>query len=457
MARKKTKIRSVHLLNFLLFLLLVCLGYWSRDALYSLRKQAKASSAEIENRIIAIASELRYPSVSSNDYLPVRGSGMEIDPSMLETPAYSGDSGLFDPELCVYRTFLSEEEKQLYSQVYENALACNTERFTLSVPVSESTLSDIVTAVYNDHPELFWLDTAYSFGYLPDGSVVSVTLAYNETLNDLPGCQWAFGHAAAQALASVRPDASEIEKERAIHDYLLEHVTYDTAAVMHQSAYSALVLGSSVCAGYCRAFQYLLQSSGICCYYCTGTAGGGDHAWNIVRIDGEYYNVDPSWNDTSGVSYAYFNVPDSRFSSDHTRTGMSSRLPACTSERMSFRQIAEGLHTVSGSLPTFQSLGFQPGDILSSISDYNSICRDFLVRSGTGTHEMRVVLSGQDLYDQVLKRVRSRSFVQDYAQEAASRLHLASSTISITLQPEQLSDGYILLRQVITLTGTKSG
>ena len=70
---------------------------------------------------------------------------------------------------------------------------------------------------------------------------------------------------------------------------------------------------------------------------------------------------------------------------------------------------------------------------------------------------MRVVLSGQDLYDQVLKRVRSRSFVQDYAQEAASRLHLASSTISITLQPEQLSDGYILLRQVITLTGTKSG
>ena len=136
---------------------------------------------------------------------------------------------------------------------------------------------------------------------------------------------------------------------------------------------------------------------------------------------------------------------------------MSSRLPACTSERMFFRQIVEGLHTVSGSLPTFQSLGFQPGDILSSISDYNSICRDFLVRSGTGTHEMRVVLSGQDLYDQVLKRVRSRSFVQDYAQEAASRLHLASSTISITLQPEQLSDGYILLRQVITLTGTKSG
>ena len=441
-------------MNILLSLFLSVLVVQNRTLLLSFRSQAKASSAEIENRIIAIVSELRYPSSSSNDYLPVRGSGAVIDPDVLESPVSSKNSDLFDPEFYIYRTFLPENGKQIYDQIYENAVSCNTSRFTLVVPVSESILADAVTAVYNDHPELFWLDTAYSFGYLPNGEVVSVTLAYNETIQNLSSYQWAFGHATASALSAAASMPSDIEKEKAVHDYLLSHSVYDPDSQMNQSAYSALVLGSSVCAGYCRAFQYLLQSLNIPCYYCTGTAYGGGHAWNIVRIDGEYYNVDPSWNDTSLISYTYFNVPDSAFSAEHTRTGLSVSLPSCTSERTPSLAVFENLYSGLSSLPTYQSLGFEPGDVLASLSDYSRVCRDFLIRSGIGTHELSVILINKQLLDQVMQQIQDQTFVQDYALEAAESLHLASSTISITLHSEPLSGGYILLRQSMTLTRT---
>lgn len=113
-----------------------------------------------------------------------------------------------------------------------------------------------------------------------------------------------------------------------MHDALASAVTYDLTADMNQSAYSALVNGKSVCAGYARAYQYLLQQLGIPCYYCTGYSGG-DHAWNIVKLDDGYYNVDVTWDDANTLRYDYFNKTDADFASTHVRQNLSVYLPAC--------------------------------------------------------------------------------------------------------------------------------
>lgn len=69
----------------------------------------------------------------------------------------------------------------------------------------------------------------------------------------------------------------------------------------NQYIYSALVDRRSVCAGYSRATQYLLERLGVFCTYVTGTAqtlqGSGSHAWNLVLCDGDYYYVDTTWGD----------------------------------------------------------------------------------------------------------------------------------------------------------------
>ena len=90
--------------------------------------------------------------------------------------------------------------------------------------------------------------------------------------------------------------------------------------------------------GYSRAFQYLMQQLGIPCYYCTGYSGE-NHAWNIVYLYGEYYNVDLTWDDTEPTTYDFFNKTDADYADTHVRRGLAQKLPAC--EGVSYRNLEE--------------------------------------------------------------------------------------------------------------------
>ena len=79
-----------------------------------------------------------------------------------------------------------------------------------------------------------------------------------------------------------------------------------------RSIYGVFVKKAAVCAGYAKAVQYLLNALGIeCAYY-----SNGEHAWNIVNLEGAYYHLDATWGDSSntkpeengeqGVSYDCF-------------------------------------------------------------------------------------------------------------------------------------------------------
>lgn len=269
-------------------------------------------------------------------YEPVQEEAEQIaqdEADQLADNAETGDTGsglTFDREVYPFYAMLEAEMQQLYSQIYANALNLNTV-FMPVVPASVEQLKSVFEAVYNDHPELFWLETGYSCKYLRNGGCVEITLKYNETAENLEEAKQSFEAAAQQILAGAGSLGSDNEKERYVHDALMQSVAYEVSAPMNQSAYSALVNGRSVCAGYARAFQYLMQQMGIPCYYCTGYAGE-EHAWNIVRIDGTYRNVDVTWDDTDPSTYDYYNKTDREFASTHMRTGLSVYLPACVGD-----------------------------------------------------------------------------------------------------------------------------
>lgn len=151
----------------------------------------------------------------------------------------------------------------------------------------------------------------------------------------------------------VTPGMSEYEKVKAIHDYLIIHVDYDydnlAAGTLPDTAFTAegaLFLHSAVCEGYARAFSLLCDRSGIENALVYGTADDGtgvqNHAWNQVRVDGEWYNIDVTWDDPlmdgepvtdgSNMVYDYFLVPDMTLLGNHT-AGSPDSLKACTSER----------------------------------------------------------------------------------------------------------------------------
>ena len=110
---------------------------------------------------------------------------------------------------------------------------------------------------------------------------------------------------------------SVYEKLKAIYDYIASNVTYDDALLLidgnlqsdYQSftSYSALINGIAVCDGFASAFKLLCTIEGIECIEVVGSAKGGGHAWNKVKINDVWYGVDSTWSRSNfnGVPYVY--------------------------------------------------------------------------------------------------------------------------------------------------------
>jgi uncharacterized repeat protein (TIGR02543 family) len=143
-------------------------------------------------------------------------------------------------------------------------------------------------------------------------------------------------------LSAVQTAASQedtdADKIRFVHDYLCLSATYNSDVLadgtvdvsaeeifMSQSAYSALVLKSTVCAGYSKACLLMLRYMGIDAV----VAYGQNHTWNKVRLDGIWYNVDCTADSSGKFGYTWFLKSDKKMKSldkknntaDHTVTG----------------------------------------------------------------------------------------------------------------------------------------
>jgi len=118
-------------------------------------------------------------------------------------------------------------------------------------------------------------------------------------------------------------EATDYEKVKAIHDYIINRTSYDQTLKKH-TAYNALINKSSVCEGYALAAYRMFTDEGMESRIISGIAGGGPHAWNIVKVDGKWYYIDLTWDDpitNTGeqvLRYDYF-LKNSKEFSDHTR------------------------------------------------------------------------------------------------------------------------------------------
>ena len=111
----------------------------------------------------------------------------------------------------------------------------------------------------------------------------------------------------ARAILSsiISNSMSDVDKIKAVHDYLVKNTTYDygyySKSDYHDHLENILVEHRAVCQGYAVAFYVFMKELGIPCSILTGVAnnGGGmeKHAWNAVKLDGSWYFVDVTWDD----------------------------------------------------------------------------------------------------------------------------------------------------------------
>lgn len=358
----------------------------------------------------------------------------------------TGDGLIFDSTYYPYYGMLDEKGRHLYRQIYANANALQAS-FAPVEPIQASQLRNIFAAVYNDHPELFWMETVYNCKYRRDGQCVEINLKFNRTAEDLDQAKERFSENANAILSKAYYLANDYEKEKYIHDTLLRRLNYNLRAEMNQSAYGALVNGQTVCAGYARAFQYLLQQMGIPCYYCTGYAGE-NHAWNIVKLEDGYYNVDLTWDDAEGGEYAYFNKTDQDYADTHVRQELAVYLPSCKGQRYRDQSFKPGQAGMQG-LRSLEETGMSEEDILYSLSDYYSNCYNQMTVIGKGNYEFSNVVAGQMLAQELDTVYRSGDYKQGYLESAMEAVFAASCEMDLKI--EELDGGRYLVMHTVRL------
>lgn len=112
-------------------------------------------------------------------------------------------------------------------------------------------------------------------------------------------------------------DKSDLEKERIIYKFVLDHMEYDKKALKNDNlAYKyndevleSAISGKGVCTNYCALFNVMCELSGINSFevdgYLKSTFSGGPHAWNMVEIDGQYLFCDPTNSDNYSGHFFY--------------------------------------------------------------------------------------------------------------------------------------------------------
>ena len=119
----------------------------------------------------------------------------------------------------------------------------------------------------------------------------------------------------------INDESSDYDVICAVYDYICANVSYDydnlndSEYLLKYTAYAAMINKTAVCQGYSALMYRMLQQKNIDCRLIPGS----NHAWNIVAIDGVYYNVDSTWDaGRDPKNYAYFLCGDSDFA-EHTR------------------------------------------------------------------------------------------------------------------------------------------
>lgn len=276
------------------------------------------------------------------------------------------DTAVIDPLFCPYYGMLSASSQKVYRQLYAAVSEYKTS-VTPAAFISVDEAETVVTALMHDHPEFFWIASDYSVSYFREGLVLQIDLSSSMPAEEIPEARRRFDTAAEQLIGEAGLLTSFYDREKYVHDRILNGAEYDASDIAaSQSAYSALVTGRTVCAGYSRAFQYIMTRLSIPTYYCTGYSSG-EHAWNIIRLDDGFYNIDVTWDATDPVSYGYFNRTDSEFESTHTRTGLSVYLPRC--EAYGFR----GPEETSYVLPSFAPVEIPHGIDGADTSSYGTV------------------------------------------------------------------------------------
>jgi len=246
---------------------------------------------------------------------------------------------------------MPDGERRAYKIIYDG-IRQRLPRIEISGGFSGEQLRQVYIKVLYDNPLIFYANPTVINMSFRAGQCV-LTPEYIYTMHEIASLT----HDVHNITLKIRAKANAIQDnafrlEKFLHDSIVKSVAYDYGALDKTDCFNAhSVIGAfldkkAVCEGIAKAFKLLCNEFGIKCIVVYGKAGlrgdfSGDtyHAWNLVKIGGESYHVDVTWDnkyhdDPPHISYDYFNMTTEYLLKDHRLEGYA--LPFCDSTRLNY-------------------------------------------------------------------------------------------------------------------------
>lgn len=227
------------------------------------------------------------------------------------------------------------DEQQAYDILLEAVL-----NFDKTISLSGSNLSyktffHVFDYITNDYPEIFWVS---NIRYTAVDGIGTLIPLYSSSKSQIV-------HNIIKINAELEPlfretdGLTDYEKVIRSFEYLASNISYNNRAFNPYDICGPFIEHQAVCAGYAKAFQYLMNEYGIECIYVYGYSGENAqkdedlHAWNYVKLGNDYYSMDVTWcdleNEQCPYNHWYCLVDASVIEIDHASV-MPYSVPACT-------------------------------------------------------------------------------------------------------------------------------
>ena len=282
---------------------------------------------------------------------------------------------------------------------------------------------------YDDLPELVTtVFEAMSFDNPMDVRSQALSMAADATIKngimyvgyinppnlDFADMQKKADEAKAQIVEDIKKDKrykdEAVVKEYLTHDYLCSHMKYDGHAAagdgdrlyVGHTVYAAMVEGNAVCDAISMSCAAILRDLGVDCYI----VDGDSHAWNMVNIDGELYELDCTWDmaqfsDDGKTDHEYFNrTTDYMTSTEHTREGLSLQLPQAEGKTYTYEKAMEAMGIAVGNR-TIDGINYNlNGDMTATVKGMTGSRKSVVIPStvSVNSHVYSVIMIEEEAF-----------------------------------------------------------
>lgn len=218
------------------------------------------------------------------------------------------------------------------------AQSVDISKYNISYPGGTARLTECYNSVRYGRVDMFWLSSSYGISVNASNIIVKLNLIYSETKPEADANKLLIEASANKAMETVLPYMTDIEKAIVIHDYLALNGEYDYERYLTYvnsnnnkdfdlpaSSYNLkgiLINKIGVCQSYAYAYKYILKKLGVECDLVSSAPM--NHMWNIVKIDGQWYHVDVTWDDPTWdrfgkVNHNFFLCSDADFQTSNNK------------------------------------------------------------------------------------------------------------------------------------------